>query len=79
MYFSNDERITLIKSTISNLPTYFMSFFFPSWWCYQSYREVIGTYYGVGLGDEFKFHMVSWSKVCFSIFEGGLGSKTFFC
>ena len=27
----------------------------------------------VGLGEEFKFYLVSWSKVCYSIFEGGLG------
>jgi len=26
-----------------------------------------------GLGEEFKFHLVSWSNVCSSIFEGGLG------
>jgi hypothetical protein len=32
-----------------------------------------------GLGDEFKFHMVSWSKVCSLISKGGLGSETCFC
>jgi hypothetical protein len=26
-----------------------------------------------GLGEEFKFHLVSWSKVCSPIFEGGEG------
>jgi hypothetical protein len=28
-----------------------------------------------GLGEEFKYHLVSWSKVCSSISEGGLGSE----
>jgi hypothetical protein len=28
MYLSMGERVTLIKSTLSNLPTYFMSLFF---------------------------------------------------
>jgi hypothetical protein len=27
----------------------------------------------VGIGEEFKFHLVSWSKVCSPISEGGLG------
>jgi hypothetical protein len=26
-----------------------------------------------GLGEENKYHLVSWSNVCSSIFEGGLG------
>lgn len=26
-----------------------------------------------GLDEEFKFHLVSWFKVCSPIFEGGLG------
>lgn len=25
-----------------------------------------------GLGDEFKYHLLRWSKVCTPIFEGGL-------
>jgi hypothetical protein len=29
------------------------------------------------LGEEFKFHLVSWSKVCSSITEGGLGVQNF--
>jgi len=28
-----------------------------------------------GLGEEFKYHLVSWSKICFPIFEGGLGIR----
>jgi hypothetical protein len=27
------------------------------------------------LGEEFKFYLVSWSKVCSPIFEGGLGIR----
>jgi hypothetical protein len=26
-----------------------------------------------GLGEEFKYHLLSWSKVCSPISEGGLG------
>jgi hypothetical protein len=28
-----------------------------------------------GLGEEFKYHLVSWSKVCSPISEGGLGIR----
>jgi hypothetical protein len=28
-----------------------------------------------GIGDEFKYHLVSWSKVCYPISEGGLGIR----
>jgi len=28
-----------------------------------------------GIGEEFKFHLVSWSKVCSSMSEGGLGVR----
>jgi hypothetical protein len=29
----------------------------------------------VGIGDEFKYHLVNWSKVCNPISEGGLDIK----
>jgi hypothetical protein len=28
-----------------------------------------------GFGEEFKYHLVSWSKFCSPIFEGGLGIR----
>jgi hypothetical protein len=28
-----------------------------------------------GIGEEFKYHLVNWAKVCFPIFEGGLGIR----
>ena len=27
------------------------------------------------LGEKFKYHLVSWPKICTSIFEGGLGIR----
>jgi len=29
----------------------------------------------VGLGNEFKYHLVNWFKVCNPILEGGMGIK----
>jgi hypothetical protein len=38
MYLSKGDRVTLIKSTFSNLPTYFI--YFPSFcWCCKPHRE----------------------------------------
>jgi hypothetical protein len=37
----------------------------------RSYRDFLWG----GLGDEFKFHLVNWSKVCSPISEGGLGIR----
>jgi hypothetical protein len=31
------------------------------------------------MGEEFKFHLVSWIKVCTPIVEGGLGGSEFTC
>jgi len=28
-----------------------------------------------GVGDEFKFHLVSWAKICTPLFSGGLGIR----
>jgi hypothetical protein len=58
MYLSKGGRISLIKSTLSNLPTYFNSLF-PLCVVLQtalrSYNEISCS----GLGEEFKFHLVS--------------------
>ena len=32
LYLSKGGKVTLIKGTLSNLPTYFLSLFFQSWW-----------------------------------------------
>jgi len=32
-----------------------------------------------GLGEEFKFHRISSSKVCYSIIEGDLGFENCYC
>ena len=73
MYLSKGGRVTLIKSTLSNLPTYLLSLFpIPAIIanCIEKLR--CDFLWGV-LGEEFKYHSVSWSKVCSPIFEGALG------
>jgi len=65
-YLLKGGRVTLIKSTLSNLPTYFLSLLpIPS---------SVDFLWG-GIGEEFKFHLVNWSKVCSPISSGGLGIR----
>jgi hypothetical protein len=71
IYLSKGGRVTLIKNTVSNLSTYYMSLFPPTWGV-ANHIDKIQQYFLWGwLSEEFKFHPVSWSKVCSPIVEGG--------
>jgi hypothetical protein len=59
MYLSKGARVTLIKRTLSNLPTYFMSLIpLP-----MSVANCIGNlqrdFLWSVLGEEFKYHLIS--------------------
>ena len=73
MYLFNGGRVTLIKSTISNLPTHFLSLFSTPATVANRIEKLQWDFLWGGLGEEFKYHLVSWSKVCSPISEGGLG------
>jgi hypothetical protein len=73
MYLSKGGRIALIKSTLSNLPTYLLSLLpIPASVAKRIESIHCGFLWG-GIGEEFKFHLVNWPKVCSPIREGGLG------
>ena len=63
IYLSKWGRLTLIKSTLSSLLTYFLSFPLPA-----SIARPIETiqrdFLLGGMGDELKFHLVNWMIVC---------------
>jgi hypothetical protein len=73
MYLSKGGRIALIKSTLSNLPTYLL-LILPIAMAVAKHIEKIqcGSLWG-RVGEEFKFHLVNWPKVCSPIQEEGLG------
>jgi len=74
IYLSKDGRITLIKSIISKkLSTYFMSLFPLTAGVANCIEKLQHDFLCGGLGDEFKYHMVSWSKVCSPISKEWLG------
>ena len=75
LYLSKGGRVTLIKSTLSNLSTYFLSLFpIPASVASRIARLQRDFLWG-GLGDEPKFHLVDWSTVCSPLSSGGLGIR----
>jgi hypothetical protein len=71
LYLSKGGRLTLIKSTLSNLPTYFMSLFPISMGVANHIEKLQCDFLWGGLDKEFKYYL-RWSIVCTLISEGGL-------
>ena len=65
----------MIKSTLSSLPTYFLSLFVvPSSVAYRIEKLQRDFLWG-GIGDEFKYHLVNWRTICAPIQQDGLGLR----
>jgi hypothetical protein len=71
LYLPKGGRVTLIKSTLSNLPTYFISLVSLPSSVVNSIEKLQHDFLWGGLGEKFKYHLVSWPKVCTPISEGG--------
>jgi hypothetical protein len=72
MYLSKGGRVTLIKSTIANVFTYFLSLFHLLRSVATRLEKIQRDFLWGGLGEESKIHLVRWSKVCSPISNGGL-------
>ena len=59
LYLSKGGKVTLIKSTLSNLPTYFLSLFPIPVGVAHWLEKLQWDFLWRGLGTEFKFHLVS--------------------
>jgi hypothetical protein len=80
MYLSKGGWIALIKSTLSNLSTYFLSILpIPVVVAKRIESIQCGGFLWGGVGEEFKFRLVNWLKVCSPIREGGLGIRNLRC
>jgi hypothetical protein len=75
MYLSKVGRVTLIKSTLSNLPTYMMSLYPIPALVAKRIEKIQRDFLWGGLNDEAKIHLVEWDKVCSPMDEGGLGIR----
>ena len=75
VYLSRGGRLTLLKSTLSSLPTYYLSLF-PILVSVAKRIECIQqNFLWGGMGEEHKFHLVAWDRVCSPIPQGGLGVR----
>lgn len=79
MELSKGERVTLIKSILSNLTTHFMSLFPIPVGVANFLKKLQRDFFNEGgMGEEFIFHLVSRTKVCTPISEGW-GFKIYLC
>jgi hypothetical protein len=74
-YFSKGGRLTLIKSTLSSLPTYFLSLFAVPASVAHRIEKLQRDFLWGGIEDEFKYHLVNWHTICTPIQQGGLGLR----
>jgi hypothetical protein len=59
MYLAKNWRVTLIKNTLSNLPTYFMSLFPLLVGVANHIEKLQPDFLLCGIGEEFKFYLIS--------------------
>jgi hypothetical protein len=76
LYLSKGGRLTLIKSTLSSLPSYYLSLFPLPMEVARRLEKLQRDFLWGGMGDEPKFHLVNWHQICSPIQYGGLGIRS---
>ena len=75
MYLSKGGRLTLVKSVLLSIPTYFLSLFpLPSSVAVKL-EEIQRNFLWGSFGSDFKFHLVRWNIVKQPLILGGLGIR----
>jgi hypothetical protein len=75
LYLSKGGRVTLIKSTLSNMPTYMLSLFPILVDVAKRIEKIQRDFLWGGMNDDSKYHLIEWDKVCTPLDEGGLGIR----
>ena len=78
LYLSKGGRLSLPKSTLFSLPTYFLSLFTIPISVVCKIEKLQRDFLWGGMGDEFKHHLVGWDTVCKPKDVGGLGVRRLF-
>jgi hypothetical protein len=76
LYLSKGGKLTLIKSTLSNLPTYYLSLFPIPVSVAKRIEKLQREFLWQGSGEEFKFHLVNWNQICAPVRYGGLAVRS---
>ena len=71
-----NKKVTLIKSTLSNLPTYFLSLFPILVEVANRIEQLQRNFLWSGMGDVKKTHLVEWATVCTPLHSGGLAIRS---
>jgi hypothetical protein len=72
LYLSKGGCLTLLKSTLSSLPTYYLSLFTIPKHVAARIERLQRNFLWGGLGDGFKHHLVGWDTICSPLAQGGL-------
>jgi hypothetical protein len=75
LYLSKGGRLTLLKSTLSSLPTYYLSLFTIPKHVAARIERLQRNFLWGGSGDGYTHHLVSWDTVCSPLAHGGLGVR----
>lgn len=74
LYLSKGGQLTLLKSTLSSLPTHFLSLFTIPTSVAKRIERLQRNFLWGGMGEEFKHHLVGWDTVCSPVEGDGLGA-----
>ena len=75
LYLSKGGRLTLLKSTLSSLPTYYLSLFTIPVSVANRIEKIQRNFLWGGQGEVANPHLVNWDTVCSPITYGGLGVR----
>jgi hypothetical protein len=75
LYLSKGGRLTLLKSTLASVPTYYLSLFTIPKHVVARIERLQRNFLWGGLGDNFHHHLVGWETVCSPLAQGGLGVR----
>jgi len=75
LYLSKGGRVTLIHTTLSSIPSYYLSLFPIPVSVAKKLERLQREFMWSGMGDETKFYLVNWHRICTPIKASGLGVR----